>query len=49
VAGLSGQGTAGQVYVPAQYLKSLKVYGIVSNRPNGTFASTGRLWLAKGK
>jgi len=49
VVGTAGQGTAGQVYVSAQYLKSLKVYGIVSNRPNGTFASTGKLTLIKGK
>jgi hypothetical protein len=49
VVGLAGQGVTGHVYVPAQYQKSFKVYGIVSNRPNGTFSSTGRLTLLKGK
>jgi len=49
VVGTTGLGTAGKAYVPAQFLKSFKVYGIVSNRPNGTFASTGRLTLLKGK
>ena len=49
VVGTADQGIAGNVYVSAQYLKSLKVYGIVSNRPSGTFGSTGRLWLSKGK
>jgi Immune inhibitor A-like, MAM domain len=49
VLGTAGPGIAGQVYVPAQYLKNLKVYGVVSNRPNGTFSSTGRLTLLKGK
>jgi Immune inhibitor A-like, MAM domain len=49
VVGTAGQGITGQVYVPAQYQKNLKVYGIVSNRPSGTFSSTGRLTLLKGK
>jgi hypothetical protein len=49
VVGLAGQGTQGSVYVSAQYQKNLKVYGIVSNRPNGTFGSTGKLTLLKGK
>jgi len=47
VVGTAGQGITGKVYVPAQYQKSFKVYGIVSNRPNGTFASTGQLTLIK--
>jgi len=49
VVGTSGQGISGKVYVPAQHQKNAKVYGIVGNRPAGTFASTGRLTIAKGK
>ena len=49
VLGLAGQGTAGSQYVSAQYQKSFKVYGIVSNHPDGTFSSLGKLTIAKGK
>ena len=49
VVGTTGQGISGKVYVPAQHQKNAKVYGIVSNRPAGTFASTGRLTITKGK
>jgi hypothetical protein len=49
VVGTTGQGITGKVYVPAQFQKSFKVYGIVGNRPAGTFSSIGRLTIAKGK
>ena len=49
VLGLAGQGTAGSQYVSAQHQKSFKVYGIVSNHPDGTFSSLGKLTIAKGK
>jgi hypothetical protein len=49
VQGLDGYGVSGSAYVPAQYQKSFKVYGVVSNRPQGTFASIGILSLLKGK
>ena len=49
VVGTTGQGISGKVYVSAQHQKNAKVYGIVSNRPAGTFMSTGRLTIAKGK
>jgi Immune inhibitor A-like, MAM domain len=49
VVGTSGQGITGKVFVSAQFQKNSKVYGIVGNRPTGTFSSTGRLTLIKGK
>ena len=49
VLGLAGQGTAGSQYVSAQHQKSFKVYGIVSNHPDGTFSSLGKLTIAKGQ
>lgn len=49
VLGLDGYGVSGSACVPAQYQKSFKVYGVVSNRPQGTFASIGILSLLKGK
>ena len=49
VLGTAGQGVSGKAYVDAQYQKSFKVYGVVSNRPAGTFASLGILSLLKGQ
>jgi Immune inhibitor A peptidase M6 len=49
VVGLDGAGISGSRYIPAQFQKSFKVYGIVSNHPDGTFSSLGRLTIAKGK
>jgi hypothetical protein len=50
VVGVAGTGLSGSLYIPAQYLKSGKTYGIVSNRPrDGIMASAGRLWILKGK
>jgi hypothetical protein len=49
VVGTSGQGITGKVFVSAQFQKNFKVYGIVGNRAAGTFSSTGRLTLTKGK
>jgi hypothetical protein len=49
VLAVAGQGVDGQAYIPAQYQKSFKVYGIVSNTPNGSFLSLGKLTLLKGK
>ncbi len=43
-------GALGSLYVPAQFMKSSKVYGVVSNRPrDGVFNATGLLTIAKGK
>ena len=49
VVSTDGIGTQGSVSVPAQYQKSYKAYGIVSNRPDGTFDSLGRLTIKKGQ
>ncbi len=40
---VDGQGMSDSVYIPAQHQKNAKVYGIVSNAPNGTFLSLGKL------
>jgi len=47
--GTEGIGTSGSVSVPARYQKSYEAYGIVSNRPDGTFDSAGRLTIKKGQ
>ena len=39
----------GSKWVDAQYQKSFRVYGIVSNCPDGTFLSRGDLTIRKGK
>ena len=50
VLAVGGTGTSGTASMPAQYLKSGKTYGIVSNRPrNGIMAATGKLTVLKGK
>ena len=49
VVPVAGTGSSGSTWVSTQYLKNGKVYGIVSNRPDGTFASNGRLTILKGK
>jgi len=50
VLAVGGTGTSGTASMPAQYLKSGKTYGIVSNRPrNGVMAATGKLTVLKGK
>lgn len=49
VVDVAGQGVGGQVHIPAQHQKNAKVYGVVSNAPDGTFSSLGRLFLIKGK
>jgi hypothetical protein len=47
---VAGTGSAGSAYITAQYLKSGKAYGVVSNRPrDGVFDATGMLTIAKGK
>lgn len=45
----AGQGVSGSVSILAQHQKNAKVYGVVSNAPNGNFASLGKLTLLKGK
>ena len=49
VVQVAGQGISGKTYISAQHQKNAKVYGIVSNAPNGTFGSLGKLTLLKGK
>jgi hypothetical protein len=49
VVAVAGQGVNGSVYVPAQFQKSAKVYGIASNAPNGSFQALGKLTLLKGQ
>jgi hypothetical protein len=45
----TGNTTSGSVFVPLQFKKSGKAYGIVANRPLGVFDATGRLTVLKGK
>ncbi len=48
--GVDGAGMVGSTWIPSQYLKSGRAYGIVSNRPrDGVFSSNGRLTISKGK
>ena len=47
LVGLDGQGTKGQLFIDSQFQKSFRIYGIVSNRPDGPFSSTGRLVTLK--
>lgn len=49
VVPVAGPGAEGSAKLDTTYLKSGKIYGIVSNRPDGTFASNGRLTSIKGK
>ena len=49
VLGVDATAQSATAYVDAQYQKSFKVYGVVSNRPDGAFASTGILSLLKGQ
>lgn len=47
---VAGNLASGSLYIPAQYLKNGKTYGIVSNRPrDGVFASAGKLTILKGR
>ena len=47
---VAGSLASGSLYIPTQYLKNGKTYGIVSNRPrDGVFASAGKLTILKGK
>ncbi|MDP2181652.1 MAG: immune inhibitor A [Actinomycetota bacterium] len=45
----AGVGVTGSIWIPTQYLKNNKIYGIVSNRPSGSFESVGRLTVQKSK
>jgi len=47
VVGTAGEGTVGQAWVDAQYLKDGRAYGVISNRPDGAFDAVGRLELQK--
>jgi hypothetical protein len=49
IVALDADQFSGSVSVPTQWQKSLKVYGIASNRPDGVFNSEGRLTILKGK
>ena len=49
LVGVNATNPTGSAYINTQYLKNGKVYGIVANRPDGTFASEGRLTITKGK
>jgi hypothetical protein len=44
---LAGRGTDGSAWLDARYMKSFRIIGVMSNRPNGVLLSTGRLTIAK--